>query len=87
MKGSVTKRIEETVKALDQKQLKKALYLTESSGLERHHGFVEKAARTCLVNKADKEACEMAIKEARDKFRDFPLNKGRNRTPLFAAIF
>jgi len=70
VKGGVTKRIEDTVKALDQGQLKKALYLTETSGLEKHHGFVEKAARTCLTNKDNKEACAMAIKEARGRVQD-----------------
>ena len=70
MKGGVTKRIEDTVKALEQGQLKKALYLTEADGLERHHRFVEEAARTCLANKDNKEACSMAIKEAMDKVQD-----------------
>ena len=70
MKGGVTKRIEDTVKALEGGQLKKALYLTEADGLEKHHGFVEKAARTCLANKDNKEACSMAIKEAKDKVQD-----------------
>ena len=70
MKGGVTKRIEETVKALEGGQLKKALSLTEADGLERHHGFVEEAARTCLANKDNKEACSTAIKGARDKVQD-----------------
>jgi len=70
MKGGVTKRIEDTIKALDQGQLKKALYLTEADGLERHHGFVEEAARTCLADKDNKETCAMAIKEARAKVQD-----------------
>lgn len=70
MKGGITKRIEEAVKALEQGQLKKALYLTEASGLEKHHQFVEQAARTCLANKDNKEACAMAIREARDKVQD-----------------
>ncbi|MBA7633780.1 hypothetical protein ES703_41351 [subsurface metagenome] len=70
MKGGVTKRIEDTVKALDQGQLKKALYLTEADGLENHRGFVEQAARTCLANKDNKEACAMAIKEAKEKVQD-----------------
>jgi len=70
MKGGVTKRIEETVKALEGGQLKKALYLTEADGLEKHHGFVEEAARTCLADKDNKEACAMAIKEARAKVQD-----------------
>ena len=70
MKGGVTKRIEDTVKALEAGQLKKALYLTEADGLENHHGFVEQAARTCLSNKGNKEACALAIKEARAKVQD-----------------
>lgn len=70
MKGGVTKRIEDTVKALEQGQLKKALYLTETRGLEKHHDFVEEAARTCLANKDNKEACSMAIKEARGNVQD-----------------
>jgi hypothetical protein len=70
MKGGITKRIEEAAKALEQGQLKKALYLTESAGLEKHHSFVEQAARTCLTNKDNKEACAMAIKEAMDKVQD-----------------
>ena len=70
MKGGVTKRIEDTVKALEAGQLKKALYLTEAEGLERHRQFIEQAARTCLANKDNKEACAMAIKEARAKVQD-----------------
>jgi len=68
MKGGITKRIEETVKALEGGQLKKALYLTGAD--EKLHGFVEKAARTCLANKDNKEACAMAIKEAKDKVQE-----------------
>ena len=67
MKGGVTKRIEEINKALDQKQLKKALYLSEANGLERHHEWIQEAARTCLVNREDKSACEQAIRRAREK--------------------
>ncbi len=67
MKGGVTKRIEDVTKALDGKQLKKALYLSEVKGLERHHQWIEEAARTCLANKDNKKVCEQAIKEARDK--------------------
>ena len=70
MKGGVTKRIEDTVKALDQGQLKKALLLTDREGLEKHHHFIEKAARTCLANKENKEACTLAIEEAKDKVQD-----------------
>ena len=71
MKGGITKRIEDTVKALDQSQLKKALYLTEGNEkLGRQHQFVEEAARICLANKDNKEACGKAIKEARNKVQD-----------------
>ena len=70
MKGGVTKRIEETVKALEQGQLKKALYLTEADGLEKHRQFVEEAARTCLANKDNKEVCQAAMNEARNKIQD-----------------
>ncbi len=67
MKGGVTKRIEEIEKSLDAKQLKKALYLSEAKGLERHHEWIQEAARTCLVNREDKSACEQAIRRAREK--------------------
>jgi len=70
MKGGVTKRIEDTVKALEQGQLKKALLLTDREGLEKHHQFIEEAARTCLGNKENKEACTLAIKEAKEKVQD-----------------
>ncbi len=70
MKGGVTKRIEDTVKALEGGQLKKALYLTEADGLEKHHRFVEEAARTCLANKDNKGTCAMAIEEAKDKVQE-----------------
>jgi len=66
MKGGITKRIEDITKALDQKQIKKALYLSEANGLERHHEWVQEAARTCLANRDDKGACEQSIKEARN---------------------
>jgi len=67
MKGGVTKRIEDVTKALDGKQMKKALYLSEVKGLEQHHQWIEEAARTCLANRENKKVCEQAIKEARDK--------------------
>jgi len=70
MKGGITKRIEDTIKALDKGQLKNALYLTDREGLERHHSFVVKAARTCLSNKNDKEVCSMAIKEAKENIQE-----------------
>lgn len=67
MKGGITKRIEDIVKSLDGKQLKKALYLSEAKGLEKHHGWIQDAARTCLANRGDKGVCEQALKEARNK--------------------
>jgi len=67
VKGGVTKRIEEITKALDQKQLKKALYLSEAKGLERHREWIQEAARTCLASREDKPACEQAIRRAREK--------------------
>ncbi|GAJ18935.1 unnamed protein product, partial [marine sediment metagenome] len=71
MKGGITKRIEDTVKALDQGQLKKALYLTENNEkLKRHHQFVEEAARTCLASKDNKEVCKVAMEEAKDKMQE-----------------
>ncbi|MBA7544535.1 hypothetical protein ES705_36895 [subsurface metagenome] len=71
MKGGVTKRIEDTIKALDQSQLKKALYLTEGNEkLSRQHQFVEEAARICMGNKDNKEACQQAIREARNRVQD-----------------
>jgi len=69
MKGGVTRRIEEVAKALDGKQLKKALYLSEVRGLERHHEWIEEAAHTCLANKDNKEVCQAAINEARNKIQ------------------
>lgn len=71
MKGGVTRRIDEVLKSLDGKQLKKALYLTENnSKLERQHQFVVEAAQACLANKDNKQACEEAIKMARDKVQE-----------------
>jgi len=59
------------VKALDQGQLKKALYLTEGNEkISRQHQFVEEAARTCLANKDNKEVCQAAMNEARNKIQD-----------------
>jgi len=71
VKGGITKRIEDVTKALEQGQLKKALYLSEGNEkLSRQHQFVEEAARTCLANKGNKEACSMAIKDARNRVQD-----------------
>ncbi len=67
MKGGITKRIEDMTKALDQKQLKKALFLSEAKGLERHHEWIQEAAHTCLASQEDKGACDQAIQKAREK--------------------
>jgi len=71
MKGGVTKKIEDTIAALDKGQLKKALYLTEGhEKLSRQHQFVEEAARICLANKDNRKTCQAAINEARNKIQD-----------------
>lgn len=71
MKGGITKRIEDVLKSLDQKQLKKALYLTEGhEKLSRQHQYIQEAARTCMANKNNKEVCQAAIKEVRNKVND-----------------
>jgi len=64
---NVTKRLENAAKALQENQLKKALYLTEHKKTDRQHQWVEEAARKCLANKEDRKSCELAIKEAKDK--------------------
>lgn len=69
-KGGVTKKLEDTVKSLDQRQLKKALYLTDNEKTSRQHEFVKAAAQTCLTNKDDSKTCDAAIKEARNKVQD-----------------
>jgi len=71
VKGGITKRVEETVKALQGGQLKKALYLTgNNEKLKLHRGIVEEAARTCLANKDNREVCQVAMNEATDKVKD-----------------
>jgi len=67
MKGGITRRLDDVLKSLDEKQLKKALYLTEHPKLERQHQYIMEAARTCLANKENKQVCDQAIREARDK--------------------
>ena len=70
-KGGITKKLDDTIKALDENQLKKALYLTENNPkLQRQHQYIEEAARTCLANKDNKKVCEEAIKLARDKVKE-----------------
>jgi len=71
MKGGITRRLEEVLKSLDEKQLKKALYLTENNPkLERQHQWIEETARTCLANKDNKKTCEQAIKDTRNKVHE-----------------
>jgi len=67
MKGGITRRLDEVLKSLDEKQLKKALYLTENPKLERQHQYIMEAARICLANKENKQVCDQAIREARNK--------------------
>jgi len=67
---NVTKRLENAAKALQENQLKKALYLTDHEKTSRQHEWVEETARKCLANKNDKKACETAIKEARERITD-----------------
>lgn len=70
-KGGITKKLDDTIKALDENQLKKALYLTENNPkLQRQHQYIEEAARTCLANKDNKKVCEEAIKLARDQVKE-----------------
>ena len=69
-KGGVTKKLEDTVKSLDQRQLKKALYLTDNEKTSRQHEFVKVAVQTCLTNKDNPKTCDAAIKEARNKVQD-----------------
>lgn len=64
---NTTKRIEKTVEALEKKQLKNALFLTDREETKRHHQWVEEAARSCLSNK---ETCDTAIKEAKAKIQE-----------------
>ena len=71
MKGGITRRLDDVLKSLDAKQLKKALYLTESNEkLSQQHQYIQEAASTCLANKGNKEVCQAAIKEARNKVQD-----------------
>ncbi|GAJ06709.1 unnamed protein product, partial [marine sediment metagenome] len=45
MKGGVTKRIEDTIAALEKGELKNALFLTDRREMGREHAWVEEAAR------------------------------------------
>lgn len=62
--GGVTHKIEEAVKALEKGQVKKALWLTDTTKTQRHHRIVEDAARKCLT---DKEQCSVYFKDAAEK--------------------
>ena len=66
MKGGVTKRIEETLKALEGGQLKNALFLTDRTEMGREHTWVEEAARKAL---GDRENAKKYMLEARDKLK------------------
>ena len=66
MKGGVTKRIEDTIKALEKGELKNALYLTDRSEMGREHAWVREAARKALD---DKENANTYMLEARDKLK------------------
>ena len=67
MKGGVTHKIEEAVKALEQGKVKKALYLTDTGKTERHHEIVSDAARKCLSNK---EQCPVYLQDAAQRLKD-----------------
>jgi len=66
MKGGVTKRIDETIAALEKGQLKNALYLTDRPEMARARGWVEEAARKAL---ADKKNARKYMNEAKDKLQ------------------
>jgi hypothetical protein len=66
MKGGVTKRIDETIAALERGQLKNALYLTDRPEMARARGWVEEAARKAL---ADKKNARKYMNEAKDKLQ------------------
>lgn len=70
-KGGITKKLDDTLKALDENQLKKALYLTENNPkLQKQHQWLVETAQTCLANKGNKKACEEAIKMARNRIKE-----------------
>ncbi|MBA7529325.1 hypothetical protein ES705_21521 [subsurface metagenome] len=64
MKGGVTKRIEDTIAALEKGELKNALFLTDRREMEREHAWVEEAARKALD---DRENAKKYMMEAKDK--------------------
>ena len=65
--ASVTDKLKKTIEALDKKQLKRALSLTDSPKLDRQHEMVVEAANICLE---DKGKCDKAIKVAHDKVKE-----------------
>jgi len=66
MKGGVTKRIEETITALEKGQIKNALFLTDRPEMGTARGWVEEAARKAL---ADKKNAREYMNEAKDKLQ------------------
>lgn len=64
MKGGVTKRIEDTIAALEKGELKNALFLTDRKEMGREHAWVEEAARKALD---DRENAKKYMMEAKDK--------------------
>jgi len=66
MKGGVTKRIEDTISALEKGQLKQALYLTDRSEMGRENTLVREAARKALD---DRDNAKTYMLEARDKLK------------------
>jgi hypothetical protein len=70
MKGGITRRLEDTIKALDEGKLKRALTLTDGiPKLKKHHSWVVEAAQTCLADKKNKKVCEEAIMAARAQIK------------------
>ncbi len=67
MKGGVTRRVEDAIKALDQGQVKKALFLTENPKTERHHQIVSLAAKQCLSNQ---DQCPDFLKSAAKELKE-----------------
>lgn len=66
MKGGVTKRIEDTIEALEKGELKNALFLTDRNEMQREHAWVEDAARKVLT---DRDNAKKYMLEAKDKLK------------------
>lgn len=64
--ASITDKLKKTITALEAKQLKRALSITDTPKLDRQHEMIVEAANICL---ADKGKCDGAIKVARDKVK------------------